>query len=529
MRTPFVLSEEYHQNVTDIGQWYFEADYRRHANGAVSDDSVYCDFQRPSCSSCSRVSASCVGYRDTENIRIADETDDVRTKAVARSSVANSSQITYLAPDMGTVARDMFFADYVCNFSQTWDILLKYSNSITMPEHLALSLDAVSLAFMAHNTGSTRARDLSRKKYVAALRTINMALQDAESARNASTFEGAILLDLFEEMTKSFPEDAAPRHAHVEGALALVNLRGIGAFQEGPELRSLLGLSLNATICCLTTRTKVSEPIRAIREHLAQSVNTESMNWKLSNVLMDVLDLIADIRTDLAPETKAARCTILENRLETIANEAPPVWSYERVVAPPEHRKQIFPDDLPPLYDTYPNRAVLQTWNVLRLLRILVYEELVSHCPMPAVPTKLPQTSFITPTIQQICATVPHITDCSLLASHRLPPGSPGQHSGLPFPGPPHTIPHILEAFILIFPLYVAAWSRYCSSSTRDWILDQLKHIATHFGIPEAGIVRDILLREVETRDNAISWLVRRKQFDYVLLRHVSAFYGLSL
>ena len=154
------------------------------------------------------------------------------------------------------------------------------------------------------------------------------------------------------------------------------------------------------------------------------------MNWKLSNVLMEIVDLIAAIRTNLTPETKAARCAILDNRLENIATEAPPVWSYERVVALPEHRKGMFPDDSPPLYDTYPNRAIMQTWNVLRLLRILLYEELDSHRPMPALASASHQTpSFIKPTLQQICATVPHITNCSLFASHRLPPGSSCQHS----------------------------------------------------------------------------------------------------
>lgn len=455
-----------------------------------------------------------MGYRDTENIRITDETEDVRTKAVARGSIADSPQITYLAPDMETAGRDMFFANYVCNFSQTLDVLLKYSNSVSVPEHLALSLDAVSLAFMAQNTGSTQAKDLSRAKYVATLRTINTELQDAGLAMKMSTFEGAFLRDLYEKMTKSFSKGAPPRHAHVEGALALAKLRGIDSFQEGPELRSLLGLSLNAMICCLTTRTKISETTRAIREHLVQSVNTESMNWKLSNVLMDVVNLIAGIRSNLTLEMKVARCSILDNCLETIATEAPPVWSYERVVPPPEHRKGMFPDDSPPLCDTYPNRAVLQTWNVMQLLRILLYEELLSHCQTPSSSPEPPKhCSFITPTIQQICATVPHIVDCSLLASHRLPPGSSCHHSHLPFSNPLHTIPHILDVFILVFPLYVAAWSRCCSSSTRDWILGQLKHIATHFGIPEADIVRNILLREICEGDAASAWYVTSSVF----------------
>jgi hypothetical protein len=248
---------------------------------------------------------------------------------------------------------------------------------------------------------------------------------------------------------------------------------------------------------------------------LAQSVDTKSLNWKLSNVLMDIVDLIADIRINITPEAKAIRCAFLDNRLETIATEAPPVWSYERVMVPPEHRKGIFVDDSPPLYSTHPNRIVLQTWNVLRLLRILLYEELASHCTMSSYSSKPPQPpSFIAPTIQQICATVPHIVDCSLLASHRLPPGSPCQHASHSPPGPPHTIPHVLDAFVLIFPLYVAAWSRYCSPPTRDWILDQLNHIATHFGIVEADLVRDILLREVDMSDAAGSRYVSTLAFD---------------
>ena len=412
----------------------------------------------------------------------------------------------------------MFFANYVYEFSQTWDILLKYHNAVDVPEHLTLSLDAVSLAFMAHNTHSTEANDLSRKKYVSALRMINTELQRADSVKKASTFEGALLLDLFEKMTKSVTEDNVPHHAHVEGALALAKLRGVETFQEGYELKSLLGLSLNATICCLTTTQKISEPIRMIREHAAKSIDVTNLNWKLSDVLMDIVDLVADIRTNtMTLEEKTARCTKLDNCLETISQEATPAWSYERVIVPVEHRRGLLPDDSPPLYDKYPSRAVIQTWNVLRLLRILLYEELISHCLTPSYVANLFQPpTFTTPTIQQICASVPHMTDCSLVASSKLPPDSPCQHSHPSSSGPSHTIPHVLDAYILIFPLYVVAWSRYCSMPTRAWVLDQLNHIATHFGIHEADIVRDILLREADTGGAENPW--------YVLFRTLGAF-----
>ncbi|KAJ4987195.1 C6 transcription factor [Stagonosporopsis vannaccii] len=469
-----------------------------------------CDFQRPSCSSCIRASVPCVGYRDTVTIRIADETDDVRTKAGARSVATQAQQLSYLAPNIESTARDMFFVNYIGEYSQTWDVMIKYYNTVGVPEHLTLSLDAVSLKFLSHITSSFEADDLSRKKYISALRMINAELKHADSAKKPATFEGALLLDLFEKFTKSATEDTVPRHAHVEGALALATLRGIESFQEEYELKSLLGLSINATVCCLTARRKISEPIRTIRSYATRYLDTTNFNWRLSNVLMDIVDLVADIYADtITLEEKVATCARLDNCLEAISQEATPAWSYESILLPAEHAEGLLPRDAPSLYNRYPGRAVMHTWNILRLLRILLYEELNSHCQTPSYSLKLPQPpTFITPTIHQICASVPYITDCSFAAAHNLAPGSPCQHSPILSSPPSHTTKHRLGAYRLMFPLYVAAWSRYCPMQTRQWILDQLKYIATHFDVSGGDTIRDLLLKEMDTGDPVKSWYV---------------------
>lgn len=89
-----------------------------------------------------------------------------------------------------------------------------------------------------------------------------------------STLESALLLDLFEKMMLSNAETNASRHAHVEGALALVKLRGVEQFRQGPELRALLGLSLSATIFSLSTGRAIPDEVRQIRRHAAQFVDT---------------------------------------------------------------------------------------------------------------------------------------------------------------------------------------------------------------------------------------------------------------
>ncbi|KAH6612591.1 hypothetical protein C7974DRAFT_437879 [Boeremia exigua] len=331
-------------------------------------------------------------------------------------------------------------------------------------------------------------------------------------------------------MSKEIKEGAVVRHAHVEGALVLARLRGVEAFRERGEVKALLGLTLNATVCCLSARRKISEPIRKMREHAATVVDGADMNWRLSGVLSDVVDLVADIHANtLTLEEKTARCARLDSCLEAISHEATSTWSYESVIVPAEHRAGSLPSDSPSLYNIYPSRAVMHTWNVLRLLRILLREELISHFPTSTHSTLLLQPPpSITPTIRQICASVPQMIACSSAASHKLPPGSPCQHPHSPSSGLLHTIPHLLDAYILIFPLYVAGWSRYCSPPTRVWILDQLEYIGTHFGLMAANVVREVLLRDTGS-GGVESWVARRKQFDFVLSRHIADFYGLGL
>lgn len=479
-------------------------------------------------------------------IRIADETQDVRTKASARGDGTPVQRVSCPPEDIDIIARNAFFEHYVNELSQAWGILLKYRNSDGMPEHLSLSLDAVSLAFMAHHTQYTVAKDLGRKKYVSALRMFNKELQSADSIEKASTFEGALLLDLFEQMAILITEETAPRHAHVEGALALAKLRGVETFREEDEYKALLGLSLNAAICCLTEKEKISDPIRIIREHAGRYVVTTDLSWKLSGVLMDFVDLSSDLYTStMTEDEKATRCVKLDGSIEAISCETTGKWSYESCMVPAPHKNGFLPDDAQHIYNRYPCRAVMQTWNILRTLRILLYEELTALRPNSPQPRNSPQPPTCVTMIQQICASVPCTTDCSFAASFKLPPSSPCQHPQPLCQDLSHTVSHAHDAYVLVLPLYVAAWSRYCSLPTRLWILGQLERIATHFGVTEASVAESLLLDDMDA-DNALdSWYAlrrtlniicltltrseRRKQLDYMLSRHISDFYGLIL
>ncbi|CAO2648851.1 Nn.00g098000.m01.CDS01 [Neocucurbitaria sp. VM-36] len=488
-----------------MSQWYSAVNRRKPAQGVGYGDSEYAYPDRND-SSCIRVGEACNGYRDTETIRISDQTEFVRSKALTKASFIQSKQanaplkLRHLPQDLQIMGRDMFFAYYVSDFCQTWDFLYQYLDHNATPEHLTLGIDAVSLAFLSHQVSSPTAKDLGRRKYCEALRKFNQELQDPEKAKATSTFEGALLLDLFEKIMTSASYLTTSSHAHVQGALALVKLRGIEQFTDGTELTALMGLTLNSTVCSLSTGRPIPEEIREIRNYTARFVDTSYPKWKLGGFMIEITDLASEMRNGKLTSTETKTRSIeLDRQLEAMALEAGPVWSYERKFVSGHDQRVIVPDGFFPLYDVYPNRMITQMWNVLRLTRILLCEEIVASCSAAEDPESQAQSErarfAIVEMIREICASVPQMTNCDFAARHKLPDGGlsgpcSSQHS--------HTMSHILDVYILIFSLYIVAWSRNCPPTAREWTIKQLHHIANHFGIREAAVILNILKKREE-------------------------------
>lgn len=432
----------------------------------------------------------------------------MRYKGLARHNETHAKQysarlqFSHFPQPLQVQGRDLFFSYYVAGFSRTWDFLYAYQDPLAAPEHLGLGIDAVSLAFLSHQVSSQTARDLGRRKYVAALRQFNKVLQDPDAVRKRSTFESALLLDLFEKIMTPGTDVDASNYAHVWGALALVKARGIEQFRDEPDLKALMGLASNATIFALSTGNPIPKAIRKIRQHAAQFVDTSYPKWKLSEVILESTDVEAE--TLFLRSTSSTLCSKnreVDRKLQEVALEAGPAWTYERKFISGHDPRRIVPDGFFPLYDVYPNRTITQMWNVLRLTRIILCEQVVEafslvedeHSKQQKEDAQLAITSMI----REILASVPQMTNCDFAARHKLPPDSSlGRHA--------HTMSHILDVYVLIYPLYIVAWSRNCPPEARDWTMKQLNHIAEHFGIKEASFVIDILRQQETERESVI-------------------------
>jgi hypothetical protein len=70
-------------------------------------------------------------------------------------------------------ARDAFFAYYVTSTTRCWDFLKPYYHLTDSPDHLALAIEAVSLAYLWHQVYSDAALATARERYISALHMIN--------------------------------------------------------------------------------------------------------------------------------------------------------------------------------------------------------------------------------------------------------------------------------------------------------------------------------------------------------------------
>lgn len=462
-----------------------------------------CDLERPSCTSCIRANATCAGYRDTEALRLNDESQATRTRATTNKAKATSRTVEYstrpatLPLDLLVQAREFFFGYYIGDFCRVWDFLYPYSSSSTGPEHLTLSIDAVSLAFLSHQLSSQTAQHLGRQKYIFALRKTNAALRSPGSAHETTTLQTSLLLDLFEKMTSAVNEGQERRRAHVDGALALVKFKGLHHFNDSAGLKVLSRLLLNATISYVSQSDPTSKDVYDIRDYLAQFIDISDPKWKLSGLVLQVADLVsAKVGGRLTREERVQQSTALNKELEILSLEAPSVWSFER-----KHvsEKAIGVRALGDFYDVHNNRITTQRWNALHTSRLMLCEDIIRSLPTKIDVDSCPQSQSASAaaalSIEQICASVAQITDCNGPAQKKLT-GHPVSHTPASHS---HTLSHLLDAYILIFPLYVAWWSCACPFMTRKWIVEQLLHIAEHFGIREAKKVVEIMRSTGET------------------------------
>ncbi|CZR58790.1 related to C6 transcription factor [Phialocephala subalpina] len=452
-----------------------------------------CDFRTPSCGPCIRAQMPCSGYRDTQRLRIRNESNEVKRKAIVKRSPPVAVPRS-LPLGLEVQARNAFFLNYVTGTLKSWDFLKQFSNHSGMPNHLRLSIDAVSLAYLSHQVYSGAAMALARERYISALRQMNKTLQCQISATDETALLSSLLLDLYEKITNFEPQGYDQSWtSHVNGALTLVKLRGLRTFQEPWELRVLARLSTNLLISCVASEAEVPQHLIEVRAYCGERLNANDPKWRLSDVMVCYANLRSHVsRGDMALEEQIYLGIELDSRLRTLTFEMPPEWRYETTHASTTNFETVWESRI----DKYPDRQVTQTWNVCRLVRILLNEPVLEYCTSSSGGFKTASSNSMLVTMakaniealsEEICASVSQYLECHCQPAWKQP--SPNVDIIHRKTTHAHTPAEKLDCYTLIFPLYIVGRSKYTSVDMKLWIVKQLQHMGIHFDIRNAGLV----------------------------------------
>ena len=405
-------------------------------------------------------------------------------------------------------ARDGFFAYYVS--SKCWDFLKPYYHPSDSPEHLTLAIEAVSLAYLWHQVYSDAALANAREKYISALRMTKKTLQSFKEASKDTTLMTSLLLDLFEKITDLEPRDNKSWTSHVNGALALVKLRGLEQFQDPSEFTILVRLSTHYIVGCVASGSQVPDILNAIQAYIGKRLNAQDPMLRLSNLMIQYANLRSKTRRAILSYDEYIRLSLeLDGKMQALDLELPLSWQYTTILLDHTSDRTF---DLH--FDFYSNPRVCQARNILRVIRIFLNQSLIQHyLASPTSDNYLALVGVAHDSIEmlagEICACVPQYVDCDDAARQRLPtseklrlpdqdpdqflaraPGGADHH---------HTPDHQLECYTLIFPLYVAGSSK-AIPDVRPWVTKQLHYISSHFHVRNAEVVAQIL--ELETDVN---------------------------
>ncbi|OQU98474.1 Fungal Zn2-Cys6 binuclear cluster domain-containing protein [Cladophialophora immunda] len=441
-----------------------------------------CDLHKDACGQCVRAGLTCSGYRDPDQLRIRDESQSVIRKARGLPSAPIATSIDTPLVDR---ARAAFFSHYVLGFAKTYDVLERIGRQAPLDKHLAVSVDAVSLAFFSFQYDAPRAFKPSREMYLSALPLVKNAVTTTEFLASDSTLLAVLLLDLFEKLTNRSPISSESWMSHVKGALALVKLRRPQQLETYVGLRLSVRLFTNMLISCVAGDSPIPPALIKLRSDIQPHVDVNDPKWRVSGLVMKYANFRGAVREGfLKPSDVITQAKRLDSEFGSLARDMPPAWISHRISVPTGS-----PGVLEHYYDVYPDYFTAQTCNVIRIMRILLnnlirttYASIISDSTgVHHHELNVAFASHIIDTMaKEICATGPQFTQ-----------------------KPTHSSPlRKLHCYTLLFPFYVAAMFASPETKVRDWVILQLKSISGHSAIRNASIVAETL----EKRQNTSPW-----------------------
>ncbi|KAJ4337340.1 hypothetical protein N0V95_008352 [Ascochyta clinopodiicola] len=515
-----------------------------------------CDQKRPSCSQCIRSGKECYGYRDALTMMFKDETAVVTKKAEKRYEALASSEsrekhthesssefapivwtdagshslrphsasatryptpesmAREIVPSIEDQAMGFFISNHVSQPTLVprgqYEWVLEALNQPGCEEVLRGSVNAASLAGLANSTKNPIIMAKAHAAYGSALRLTNTALCAKETATKDSTLISVVMLGLYENFVFQDKRSIQAWAKHIQGASALLNLRGKKQFESNTARRIFHQLYGIIMLVSLEAGQAVPSGIRELYDYGNPSsdyaVHGRQWTTRLTHFMHDSINLNEDQESD--PITLITKATTLDSELDSLKALMNRIWQYETVQLqqPSEYAYGTF-------YHIYTDSWIAQMWNNLRSCRMYLYRVIREQlrkgytCKPPlfsrdeAAPQIAAAEKVVRTTTAAICASAPQLTGMIAFPQWRAPGPGAALQPEVPAPNDPRFTIHAPGTFLdparptgmhhLIWPLYAAGTSDLSSNEMRRWVVGMLHFVALRIGTRQAVVLAD--------------------------------------
>jgi hypothetical protein len=423
------------------------------------------------------------------------------------------SMVRDIVPSIEDQALGFFIGNYVAQPGIVprgqFEWVLELLAQPPVEEILAQSVNAASLASLANATKSPSILQKARAAYGSTLRLTNNALRVKETAVKDSTLISVIMLGMFENFVFQDRDSMLSWAKHVDGACALLNIRGKDQFQSDLGRRLFHQFYGVVLLIALQTGRAVHQGMHELYQAMTPqsdySVHGRAWTTRLIDVMHAGIHLNQDKVTD--PKTMVESAWNIDREMEEIKALMTSIWKYEIVhlEQPSEH---LYGD----IYHIYLDPWIAQMWNNVNSCRLCLYKIIrenlakgwtqfnpplfsrieyesmkavaegkqrsISIAIVASVPQVLGMIPFPDPTTVKHRAANPN-TDVPIPTYKLQPPGT--------FNDAATNVVH------LIWPLYAAAQLDLVTSEMRQWAVETLQYIALRIGTRQAVVLAEEL------------------------------------
>ncbi|PYH96733.1 C6 finger domain protein [Aspergillus ellipticus CBS 707.79] len=548
--------------------------------GECRSRKIRCDQARPACSQCTKGSRVCPGYRDQLSLMFRDESQQVIRKArtgpatrkakpsrktvppSSTASPATSDTTTSPGPASSTVSGTIDLPDIVDLDPQLLELVINepslvpqpsyqpskdeaisfflrqnawigtfwssvdgkpnFHQTLATPSHKAMmaSLACVGSAMLSRIRQSTPLRVAAEKEYGNALQLITSAVANEQQAKDNATLAAVLTMAIFEVVCNRAPRSIDNWTNHINGAAALLELRGVEQLQNEQGLKLFIQMRYQIIISCLQREARVPQSVlQCARLALFLRPQAEAYGDRLITIMGRLSNLRADINERILTDEKEilSASYAVEGDLIAWLASLPKEFLFTTVEGFSPNSSYWGPSPYKNRYHVYTDLWICHTWNQYRTARIILCDLILTYIRRINVGSALPRDLVehcvqVRNTAHQlandICASVPYHFGDAATATQTLVASSPSSADFI------QAVPleqSFMRGMILLWPLAMAAATREGSHPLHKWVLNCFLVIGNRMYIDQALALIE-LMRGDDAFYETLVWSEDNKQ-----------------